>query len=1219
MSRQIQINTDAVITVLLEDGAGSPVENISHEGVTVVYRRGGGQPVEKTLSGDSFLEVSSENMPGFYDIKFEAGELDGVGEYVVTIKSDGGNPSAFETVVTRFEVIEEQKGQGAKAPNAGSGVAQIKKGEPYKVLAKLRTESGTLLQGQGSLLDVVVVRGDGSIVKKEMQESDWEPIPYTDPPAFWPAQAEGKHLLHLNERDTEQEGDLLISIKAEDVLVAHNMPLPPGKKTIHLQGVYVSETTGNVWAAGSTYASGFEEQEPYVVRKGGQGGVWEIVTGLPTEKALTFIFAEEDDNVFTGDHDSLYHWDGAEWSVLNKPVGNVKKMKEAADGTIWAVYANGLSLGGVLRIEGGVVIEASSGEPYHDLHVTEDLVWASGRGRRITKYTKDSDGQWNSEEKGNAPGLFTGSDIYQYYIITFGEDDPDYGFAVMPDQGAYETFDGGDTWSSFPISFLPIDARKGGAKAISRSELYLYDGNVGVLRYDGQDITKIKPAPGYVYPSDWTSHFIKEDLLAFANDYYVLLPGTVEEQDIRLQVVEDLGEKIQEVRKGLEEQRAILGEVGRVVGRQADFDIPLAAEINKGRPHQIKVRIETERGLVKGALAEDVGIRCIKPDGSVVSLDAQEGNWREVDSEEFPGLYTVQIPETVTEEEGEIILQISYLGAVVQWGEVQEVQQDDHLKTFGFIGEEGWVVGKRGVEGFWMPNQAVVYHTRDGGDTWEEEIFHTMLQRGFNSGTAAEIEIEGIGGMTASFEVFMAITDNDDGIADLYMYDTTNREWEGGIVSGVTNTNAIAVQKTEDDYLLWGVGTFNKVFSYSILKDASAAVVDKSPHDLGDITWLDLYAARQRGTKDFDVIIVGTEGAVVRYSYDDNASEYTHEEISAEIGAGSLNLNSVAFDPETETVGWIVGEGGFAVKTGDQGETWENVELNTSEDLIRVDILEGGEVWVFGKEGLARRSSDGGQTWENRDLQGEELGATIGLGREIAFVVTQEGAVKRLTLEDTEDTKTLRYNVVQAAQGGGGADLTEIESKLDAIITRLEGIEGEDFDQTAASLVEIKDAISNIDLNPVVTSLGEIRGTGFEASKHSLEKLHEALEGVEADVDLGPVIEALGEIKGENFDAEEHSLVEIKEAVDTGGGSVPDMVEIEERLEAIEEMVRRVLGLSQENITITGQEYDNNDNLTKSTITTYKDNTLSEALAAYEMVASYDRDNRLISYSIRKV
>lgn len=109
-------------------------------------------------------------------------------------------------------------------------------------------------------------------------------------------------------------------------------------------------------------------------------------------------------------------------------------------------------------------------------------------------------------------------------------------------------------------------------------------------------------------------------------------------------------------------------------------------------------------------------------------------------------------------------------------------------------------------------------------------------------------------------------------------------------------------------------------------------------------------------------------------------------------------------------------------------------------------------------------------------------------------------------------------------------------------------------------------------------------------------------------VDLSSMSTSLDEIKGAGFTSQD-SLSSFSPYVRT-------------HLDAMEEQLVRVLGLSQENFKISGNVYDGTGNLTQSVITIYPSRDaliLSQnAVATYTMLSSYDVSGRLTEYSVRK-
>lgn len=74
-------------------------------------------------------------------------------------------------------------------------------------------------------------------------------------------------------------------------------------------------------------------------------------------------------------------------------------------------------------------------------------------------------------------------------------------------------------------------------------------------------------------------------------------------------------------------------------------------------------------------------------------------------------------------------------------------------------------------------------------------------------------------------------------------------------------------------------------------------------------------------------------------------------------------LRAIAFIDSRR--GFIVGDGGMLLATGDGGETWRQVPLEIRQNLTSIHFV-GDLGWVAGWTGLILHSSDGGKTWERQ-------------------------------------------------------------------------------------------------------------------------------------------------------------------------------------------------------------------------------------------------------------
>jgi photosystem II stability/assembly factor-like uncharacterized protein len=93
-------------------------------------------------------------------------------------------------------------------------------------------------------------------------------------------------------------------------------------------------------------------------------------------------------------------------------------------------------------------------------------------------------------------------------------------------------------------------------------------------------------------------------------------------------------------------------------------------------------------------------------------------------------------------------------------------------------------------------------------------------------------------------------------------------------------------------------------------------------------------------------------------------------------------LHSIAFTDANR--GYVVGDAGTILLTGDGANTWSPRDSGTKENLLAVFAL-GSEVWAGGFDGAILQSADSGQTW-----QAQNSNTTLGI-EDIYFADSQHG------------------------------------------------------------------------------------------------------------------------------------------------------------------------------------------------------------------------------------
>ena len=175
------------------------------------------------------------------------------------------------------------------------------------------------------------------------------------------------------------------------------------------------------------------------------------------------------------------------------------------------------------------------------------------------------------------------------------------------------------------------------------------------------------------------------------------------------------------------------------------------------------------------------------------------------------------------------------------------------------------------------------------------------------------------------------------------------------------------------------------------------------------------------------------------------------------------------------------------------------------------------------------------------------------------------------------------------ARGFVGDDVDQIVSQNQGDLT---DIKGGSFDPSTDNLSDILDTLSG--------DLDSIKGNQFDINTDNLSEIRDNI----GSTDLSPVMSDLESIKGPNFSS--------SDALD----------KIRPKIDDISQKTARVLGLSDENLTITNHTYDNNSNVKSADVTIYPSKSDLEnevnPLAEYKMSAEYNQKDELINYSIKK-
>jgi photosystem II stability/assembly factor-like uncharacterized protein len=243
------------------------------------------------------------------------------------------------------------------------------------------------------------------------------------------------------------------------------------------------------------------------------------------------------------------------------------------------------------------------------------------------------------------------------------------------------------------------------------------------------------------------------------------------------------------------------------------------------------------------------------------------------------------------------------------------------LRAVAFIGQEGYAAGDNGV----------IFHSTDGGTSWEKQYWRSTPTLWKASFIAADS-----GWICGSRGCVLRTFDGGatwDSLGHPNLNFLYGVKFVNSMVGWVCGGNG-TLRKTTDGGLVW------------VLKTSG------SPQTLYDVEFTDL----QNGW------MVGGNGEILRSS---NGGESWSRQTS--------NTSSVLYDAcfVDSLRGWTVGTGGTILHTSNGGSTWEAQSsgvINTLQSVCFVDSLHG---WAVGTVGIVLHTSDGGTHWtiQNSGMQ----------------------------------------------------------------------------------------------------------------------------------------------------------------------------------------------------------------------------------------------------------
>jgi len=247
------------------------------------------------------------------------------------------------------------------------------------------------------------------------------------------------------------------------------------------------------------------------------------------------------------------------------------------------------------------------------------------------------------------------------------------------------------------------------------------------------------------------------------------------------------------------------------------------------------------------------------------------------------------------------------------------------LMCVEFIGGEGYAVGNKGI----------IYHTGDGGNTWEQQISgvdHDLLRSCFIS--------QDTGWVAGMAGTLLRTVDG-------------GSHWEGVSLGALNN--------------IYGVEFVNASLGWIC---GEGGIIRKTTN--GGLSWTTQTAGRVTRFQDIEFtdslngwavgyIWYGGYGYLGEY---DGVIFHTSDRGQNWIPQAS-GVNVRLFDAcfADSANGWVVGSSGTVLHTTDGGATWEAQETGLDKDLFAVCFTNRFSGWIVGYGGLVLCTTDGGVHW----------------------------------------------------------------------------------------------------------------------------------------------------------------------------------------------------------------------------------------------------------------
>lgn len=1164
------------VTVLLVDAAGAPLTALVAADVALYYRKDGGPATEKTLDGTNFREVDAANMPGVYEVDFTADELDERGEFVFVITEVGGSGVAQYT--DTFQVGEPVP------PESEVYGLDIAQNSERTFLVELESDG---IPTTGATLEDIAVDTylNGATVANTLPTSLTE-------------LSRGLYTLTLPSTLTATPGELVTVVrKPDDIAEGASFSGYPGTDATD---IYAVKPTGNDVIVIVTDDNIFTAVDNVYISRD-RSGTYEQLTfnqnGGATVRSTGVDGDETDADKFVicgyepaGTQAAVYYTtDGGETFTETfhsgpQTVDTVRKISVANGDSSYFLLAQATTTSYVFKgsFFGGTfsTVATLANTTLYDVssfQFNRVVVVGAIAGAGEIRFATDGN-TFNSPTTLPAVAELRGVDMVRGGLA---------GFACGLSGTVLYTTDGGDNWVDQTGSTGTVEDLYA-VYTLDANTAYVVGDNGTVIYTDDAGTSWSTPTPlvGFTALNLHSTYYADQALFAQADG-----EGVVYEEGKTFAQIDETRFRFQI--PATDTAPALLSTLQATLDAELSRQRP-AYGIPQSTAHTIAVYLATQGQANTGISGSAVTSLLFKAGTS--TANTINTTLTELNGVTLPGWYSLTLSASDTDTLGDLVVDLRGGGLAVTFAGEQADPggvADAGASVYAQSSLRAFIARANGLQG------ASVITTSDGGDTWVDTGGVTFEDTAVSGIEGTDFVI--VGGADSGAPV-VAYSDND-----------------GGSYTQATENTFTVFSPVEDldaasDRIVYIIAA-GYVLKLDRDANPTSLAVSYSPGDVGGGG--ELFYGIAAVTTDV-AVAVGEDGAsqdfIIRT--DDGGASWSLITLAGTPGT----LRDIDFVDGTQ-VGWAVGNGGIIFYTADGGQSFTAQTSGVVADLFSVVAVSSDVAWVAGDNTILY-TEDGGDTWQTDSTVQTALSGVIGTpvfnsGDEadgtLWFTGQTSGDVLIFQIQAASanlDPVSLRFNVDTPV------DLAPITSSL-------ADIQGAGFATGTDSLEALRDTIDTNNTTQAATlaaqdaTLTAIQGAGFDTGTDSLAVQSTTLQ----------------DIQGATFSSGTDSLEALRDAIDGQSADITaiegevtaqtvQITQLQADLDDITTTLARILGLSQENLRISGHTYDASGNLTAATIRIYPtaQDVVDETnvIAAYALVASYDVSGRLIDYQFRR-